>query len=38
MNKYSQDYTLKKPKRMTGIAEGLVALLIFATAFVWLFL
>jgi len=37
-SKYSQNYSLEKNHNFSGIAEAGVALLIFATAFLWLFL
>jgi len=38
MSKYSQNYTLERQSNLTGFAEAGVALLIFASAFIWLFL
>ncbi len=38
MAKYDQYYTLKKSQRTKKISEVLVVLLIFASAFLWLFL
>jgi len=38
MTKYSQNYTLEKTNNFIGLAEAGVALLIFASAFLWLFL
>ncbi len=38
MTKYSQNYNLEKFNSFTGVAEAGVAFLIFATAFLWLFL
>jgi hypothetical protein len=38
MTKYSQNYTLEKQSNFSGIAEASVALLIFASTFIWLFL
>jgi len=38
MIKYSQNYTLEKQNNLAGMAEAGVALLIFASTFIWLFL
>jgi hypothetical protein len=38
MTKYSQNYTFEKTNSFSGIAEAGVALLIFAGAFLWLFI
>jgi len=38
MTKYSQNYTLEKQNNFSSLAEAGVALLIFASAFIWLFL
>jgi len=37
-SKYSQNYIFEKQSHFTEIAEAGVALLIFATTFLWLFL
>ena len=37
-SKYSENYTLERQSNFTGFAEAGVTLLIFATAFIWLFL
>jgi hypothetical protein len=38
MIKYSQNYTLERQSNFSGLAEAGVALLIFASTFIWLFL
>ena len=38
MTKYSQNYTFEKTNNLSGLAEAGVALLIFASTFIWLFL
>jgi len=38
MIKYSQNYTIERQSNFSGIAEASVALLIFASTFIWLFL
>jgi len=38
MTKYSQNYSFEKTNHLTGLAEIGVAFLIFAGAFLWLFL
>lgn len=38
MTKYNQYYTLKKSQKINKVTEFLVILLIFASAFLWLFL
>jgi hypothetical protein len=38
MTKYSQNYTFERTHNFSGLAEGAVALIIFAGAFLWLFL
>ncbi len=38
MRNYNQNYTIKKSNYVSRFAEVLVVLLIFASAFLWLFL